>query len=53
MTATPHAAQYLVCKAERDLPTLLPLLPELAAGTDGGRCEYRAAGMTERSSPAA
>jgi hypothetical protein len=28
---TPHAKHYLVCVAERDLPTLLPLLPSLAA----------------------
>ncbi len=28
----PHATHYLVCVAERDLPSLLPLLPELAAG---------------------
>ena len=27
----PHATRYLVCKAERDLPILLPLLPDLAA----------------------
>jgi hypothetical protein len=27
----PHAKHYLVCVAERDLPTLLPLLPSLAA----------------------
>jgi glycosyltransferase 2 family protein len=27
----PHAEHYLVCVAERDLPTLLPLLPALAA----------------------
>nr|WP_283949936.1 phosphatidylglycerol lysyltransferase domain-containing protein [Limobrevibacterium gyesilva] len=26
----PHADRYLVCVAERDLPTLLPLLPALA-----------------------
>jgi phosphatidylglycerol lysyltransferase len=26
----PHATQYLVCKAERDLAALLPLLPKLA-----------------------
>ena len=26
----PHATQYLVCKAERDLAILLPLLPKLA-----------------------
>ena len=28
--ARPAAAQYLVCKAERDLSVLLPLLPKLA-----------------------
>ncbi len=28
----PHATHFLVCVAERDLPALLPLLPELAAG---------------------
>ena len=27
----PHATQYLVCKAERDLKVLLPLLPRLAS----------------------
>jgi uncharacterized membrane protein YbhN (UPF0104 family) len=27
----PHATQFLVCVAERDLPALLPLLPRLAA----------------------
>jgi phosphatidylglycerol lysyltransferase len=27
---TPEARQYLVCAAERDLTTLLPLLPQLA-----------------------
>ena len=26
----PSAGQYLCCVAERDLPRLLPLLPELA-----------------------
>jgi hypothetical protein len=26
------SGQYLVCVAERDLTTLLPLLPSLAAG---------------------
>jgi uncharacterized membrane protein YbhN (UPF0104 family) len=26
----PHATHYLVCRAERDLPALLPLLPKLA-----------------------
>ncbi len=31
---TPEAAHYLVCVAERDLGTLLPLLPELARGQD-------------------
>lgn len=31
----PHAAQFLVCVAERDLPTLLPLLPDLARGGSG------------------
>ena len=31
---TPEAAQYLVCVAERDLSTLLPLLPQLAANQD-------------------
>jgi lysylphosphatidylglycerol synthetase-like protein (DUF2156 family) len=30
--AGPHATHYLVCRAERDLPALLPLLPKLAAG---------------------
>ena len=29
-----HAAQYLVCKAERDLSVLLPLLPGLARAPD-------------------
>ena len=29
---TPPSCQYLVCVAERDLTTLLPLLPALAAG---------------------
>ena len=33
---TPAAAQYLVCVAERDLTTLLPLLPGLAAGRGAG-----------------
>ena len=28
----PHATRFLVCVAERDLPALLPLLPDLAAG---------------------
>src|SRR5271165_2418835 len=37
---TPPSCQYLVCVAERDLTTLLPLLPALAAG-DGSR--FRAA----------
>jgi hypothetical protein len=31
---TPPSCQYLVCVAERDLTTLLPLLPALAAGRD-------------------
>jgi uncharacterized membrane protein YbhN (UPF0104 family) len=31
---TPEAAHYLVCVAERDLGTLLPLLPELARRQD-------------------
>jgi uncharacterized membrane protein YbhN (UPF0104 family) len=31
---TPEARQYLVCVAERDLKTLLPLLPQLAANQD-------------------
>ena len=31
---TPDAAQYLVCVAERDLKTLLPLLPQLAWNQD-------------------
>ncbi len=31
---TPQAAQYLVCVAERDLSTLLPLLPQLATNQD-------------------
>jgi uncharacterized membrane protein YbhN (UPF0104 family) len=31
---TPEAAQYLVCVAERDLSTLLPLLPQLATNQD-------------------
>jgi len=31
---TPAALHYLVCMAERDLGTLLPLLPELAANQD-------------------
>ncbi len=31
---TPEAAQYLVCVAERDLTTLLPLLPQLATNQD-------------------
>jgi uncharacterized membrane protein YbhN (UPF0104 family) len=31
---TPDAAHYLVCVAERDLGTLLPLLPELARRQD-------------------
>ncbi len=30
----PQAAQYLVCVAERDLTTLLPMLPDLAANED-------------------
>ena len=30
----PEAAQYLVCVAERDLSTLLPLLPQLATNQD-------------------
>lgn len=28
--AGPHATHFLVCQAERDLPALLPLLPQLA-----------------------
>jgi uncharacterized membrane protein YbhN (UPF0104 family) len=32
---TPPSCQYLVCVAERDLTTLLPLLPGLAAGRGG------------------
>lgn len=32
---TPAAPQYLVCVAERDLNTLLPLLPELAGNQAG------------------
>ena len=31
---TPEARQYLVCVAERDLSTLLPLLPQLATNRD-------------------
>jgi glycosyltransferase 2 family protein len=31
---TPEARQYLVCIAERDLTTLLPLLPQLATNQD-------------------
>ena len=31
---TPEARQYLVCVAERDLTTLLPLLPQLATNRD-------------------
>jgi hypothetical protein len=31
---TPEARQYLVCVAERDLTTLLPLLPQLAINQD-------------------
>ena len=31
---TPQASQYLVCVAERDLTTLLPLLPRLATNQD-------------------
>jgi uncharacterized membrane protein YbhN (UPF0104 family) len=31
---TPEARQYLVCVAERDLNTLLPLLPQLATNQD-------------------
>jgi glycosyltransferase 2 family protein len=31
---TPQAGQYLVCVAERDLSTLLPLLPQLATNQD-------------------
>jgi len=31
---TPEARQYLVCVAERDLTTLLPLLPQLATTQD-------------------
>ncbi len=31
---TPQATQYLVCVAERDLNTLLPLLPQLATNQD-------------------
>lgn len=34
----PHATRFLACVAERDLPVLLPLLPELAVG---GREERR------------
>ena len=30
----PHATQFLVCVAERDLPALLPLLPDLAGETN-------------------
>ena len=30
----PEARQYLVCVAERDLNTLLPLLPQLATNQD-------------------
>jgi uncharacterized membrane protein YbhN (UPF0104 family) len=30
--AAPHASEFLACVAERDLPTLLPLLPALANG---------------------
>lgn len=30
----PEVGQYLVCVAERDLSTLLPLLPQLAGGQD-------------------
>jgi phosphatidylglycerol lysyltransferase len=30
----PEARQYLVCVAERDLATLLPLLPQLATNQD-------------------
>jgi uncharacterized membrane protein YbhN (UPF0104 family) len=33
---TPVAAQYLVCKAERDLNMLLPVLPSLARGLRPG-----------------
>jgi uncharacterized membrane protein YbhN (UPF0104 family) len=33
---TPVAAQYLVCKAERDLNLLLPVLPSLARGLRTG-----------------
>jgi phosphatidylglycerol lysyltransferase len=33
---TPISCQYLVCVAERDLTTLLPLLPELAEGQQNG-----------------
>jgi uncharacterized membrane protein YbhN (UPF0104 family) len=33
---TPVAGQYLVCKAERDLNLLLPILPGLAAGLRSG-----------------
>jgi hypothetical protein len=28
--SVPASGEYLACVAERDLPTLLPLLPELA-----------------------
>ena len=31
---TPEVGQYLVCVAERDLATLLPLLPRLATNQD-------------------
>jgi lysylphosphatidylglycerol synthetase-like protein (DUF2156 family) len=31
---TPPASQYLICVAERDLKTLLPLLPQLAINQD-------------------
>jgi len=32
----PHATHFLACVAERDLPTLLPLLPTLAAESRAG-----------------
>ncbi|MCC6718737.1 MAG: lysylphosphatidylglycerol synthetase family protein [Acetobacteraceae bacterium] len=35
----PHATSFLACAAERDLPDLLPLLPELAAQNAGPRAE--------------
>ncbi|HEY0422329.1 MAG TPA: hypothetical protein VGC82_03300, partial [Rhodopila sp.] len=33
---TPPAEQYLVCRAERDLHLLLPVLPALANGPRAG-----------------